>query len=123
MPNTGKKYNQKTYLYLEDILNDLKIDEIKTKQTIKKKYNLRALIKSYIDAIDLEWDIGNYIRPTNHLHMMFELCKKYIITTNIWKRRSRLYQDENELLKKEISFLKEKYNTEITNDLNSYNFD
>ena len=123
MPNTGKKYNQKTYLYLEDILNDLKIDEIKTKQTIKKKYNLRALIKSYIDAIDLEWDIGNYIQPTNHLHMMFELCKKYIITTNIWKRRSRLYQDENELLKKEISFLKEKYNTEITNDLNSYNFD
>tara|TARA_R110000803_G_scaffold65170_1_gene126310 strand:+ start:6794 stop:7177 length:384 start_codon:yes stop_codon:yes gene_type:complete len=117
MSKKEKKYNLKTYPYLNDIIVDLPTDDI------KKKYNIKVLIKGYDDKVQEEFDVGNYnAKPTNNLHIMFELCKKYRLKLSIWKRRSDMYYRENERLKDEISRLNEKYSSQIQEDKDKNKF-
>tara|TARA_R110000822_G_scaffold18206_3_gene60376 strand:- start:829 stop:1215 length:387 start_codon:yes stop_codon:yes gene_type:complete len=115
-----KKYNLKSYPYLNMIIDDLPTDDI------RKKYNIKTLIKSYDGKIQEEINAGNSnAKPTNNLHIMFELCKKYKLTINIEKRRCDNYYIENERLKDEISRLNEKYASHIKEDkdINRYKMD
>tara|TARA_R110001606_G_scaffold156862_2_gene299756 strand:+ start:1635 stop:2006 length:372 start_codon:yes stop_codon:yes gene_type:complete len=115
-----KKYNLKSYPYLNMIIDDLPTDDI------RKKYNIKTLIKSYDGKIQEEINAGNSnAKPTNNLHIMFELCKKYKLTINIEKRRCDKYYIENERLKDEVSRLNEKYASQIKEDedINRYKMD
>ena len=115
-----KKYNLKSYTLLTAIIDDLPTDDI------RKKYNIKTLIKSYDGKIQEEINAGNSnAKPTNNLHIMFELCKKYKLTINIEKRRCDNYYIENERLKDEISRLNEKYASHIKEDkdINRYKMD
>jgi hypothetical protein len=56
---------------------------------------------------------------------MFNLCKKYKLMFEVFKRRSETYKMENEILKDEISRLNEKYASQIKEDqdINKYKMD
>ena len=116
----SKKYNIKTYPYLNEIIEDLPTDNV------RKKYNIKTLIKGYWDIVDDKWRNGDYTaQATNNLHIMYELCKSYRLQLNVWIRRCNDYQMENEILKDKISRLNEKYATQIQEDkdINRYKMD
>ena len=117
---TEKKYNLKTYPELNNIIDDLPTDNI------RKKYNIKTLIKGHWDKMDDKWRDGDYTaQATNNLHIMFNLCKKYKLMFEVFKRRSETYKMENEILKDEISRLNEKYASQIKEDqdINKYKMD
>jgi hypothetical protein len=117
---TEKKYNLKTYPELNNIIDDLPTDNI------RKKYNIKTLIKGHWDKMDDKWRDGDYTaQATNNLHLMFNLCKKYKLMFEVFKRRSETYKMENEILKDEISRLNEKYASQIKEDqdINKYKMD
>ena len=116
----SKKYNIKIYPYLNEIIEDLPTDNV------RKKYNIKTLIKGYWDIVDDKWRSGDYTaQATNNLHIMYELCKSYRLQLNVWIRRCNDYQMENEILKDKISRLNEKYATQIQEDkdINRYKMD
>ena len=120
-----KTYNQKDYYKLNQIVDELDTDNI------KKKYNIKNILKGYIDEIHKEWKISNnFIKPTNNLHLMYELCSSYLIQKEMYSNRCDFHKinndmlhEENERLKNELAELKEKYKVEKKPLFNVLNLD
>jgi len=120
---TEKKYKKKRYPHLDKV-----VDEIDN--TPQKKYDIKRLLKRYIDSVhkkaDELFDEGKdeeamNIKPTNNLHIMFEECKKLRIGFNGIKKKcdklltlNAMLEDENNELKEKLA----KYESQSTESVN-----
>ena len=103
-----KKYKLKKYQQLDAIIDDID-------NTRQKKYDIKRLLKRYIDKlgkqIDELLDEGKdeeamKLKPTNNLHIMFEECKKYRQSYLNFKKRCESLQLRNAMLEDENDELK-----------------
>ena len=97
-----KTYNQKDYYKLNQIVDELDTDNI------KKKYNIKNILKGYIDEIHKEWKISNNL---------------YSNRCDFHKINNDMLHEENERLKNELAELKEKYKVEKKPLFNVLNLD
>ena len=118
-----KKYKKKRYPYLDKVVDAID-------NTNQKRYDIKRLLKRYIDKMQNEADKfydegkdeeGANVKPTNNLHIMFEECKKLKIGYNGIKKKcdrlltlNAMLEDENNELKEKLA----KYESQSTESVN-----
>ena len=118
-----KKYKKKRYPHLDKV-----VDEIDN--TPQKKYDIKRLLKRYIDSVHKKADElidegkdeeAMNIKPTNNLHIMFEECKRwrgrYIELKKKFDNielRNAMLEDENDELKRLVKHYRETYKSNET---------